>query len=95
MRIGEFLERQRVQPSGLGYAFQTEQLELRPRDGEAFQRGLQRNGPRAVNEFARAEEIWAERTRVTRAAPRNVAPRWAHSRRRPLSCGGAFGEPLC
>lgn len=26
-------------------------------------RGLQRNGPRAATEFARAEEIWAERAR--------------------------------
>jgi len=67
-RIGEFLERQREQPSGLAYTpFQTEQLELRPRDGEAFQRGLARNGPRAISEFARAEEIWAERARAARA----------------------------
>ena len=68
-RIGEFLVRQRSQPAGLGYApFHTEQLELRRRDGDAFQRGLQRNGSRAVAEFARAEEIWAERSRATRAA---------------------------
>jgi hypothetical protein len=64
-RIGEFLER--AQPSGLAYApFQTEQLELRQRDAHAFQRGLERNGPRAVAEFARAEHIWAERARATR-----------------------------
>jgi hypothetical protein len=67
-RIGEFLERQRAQPSGLGYApFQTEQVELRQRDGEAFERGLERNGPRAIAEFARAEHIWAERARAVRA----------------------------
>lgn len=67
-RIGEFLERERAQPSGLGYApFNTEQLELRRRDGDAFQRGLQRNGPRAVREFARAEAIWADRARAARA----------------------------
>jgi hypothetical protein len=66
-RIGEFLERQRARPAGLAYApFQTEQLELPRRDGEAFQRGLERNGPRAVNEFARAEQIWAERARAAR-----------------------------
>jgi hypothetical protein len=52
-RIGDFLERRRTQPSGLAYAsFQTEQLELRRRDAGAFQRGLERNGPRAVSEFA-------------------------------------------
>ena len=68
-RIGEFAERQRSQPTGLGYApFQTEQLELRRRDGDAFHRGLQRNGPRAVAEFARAEQIWAARARAARAA---------------------------
>ena len=69
-RIGEFLERQRAQTSGLGYApFHTEQLELRRRDGDAFQRGLERNGPRAVAEFARAEQIWTERARAARAMP--------------------------
>ena len=68
-RIGDFLDRQRAQPSGLAYAlFPTEQLELRRRDGVAFQRGLEHNGPRAVAEFARAEQIWAERTRAARAA---------------------------
>jgi hypothetical protein len=67
-RIGEFLDRQGAQPSGPGYApFHTEQLELRPRDAEAFQRGLERNGPRAADEFARAEEIWAARVRARRA----------------------------
>ena len=66
-RIGEFLQRQQVQPAGLAYApFQTEQLELRRRDGDAFQRGLERNGPQAVAEFARAEQIWTERARAAR-----------------------------
>ena len=66
-RIGEFLERQRTQPSRLAYAsFLTEQLELRQREADDFQRGLERNGPRAVAEFARAEQIWAERARATR-----------------------------
>jgi hypothetical protein len=67
-RIGDFLERQQAQPAGLAYApFHTEQLELRRRDGDAFQQGLERNGPRAVSEFARAEQIWAERARAARA----------------------------
>ena len=66
-RIGEFLDRQRAHGFGFAHApFQTEQLELRQRDEHAFQRGLERNGPRAVAEFARAEQIWAERARATR-----------------------------
>jgi hypothetical protein len=66
-RIGEFLVRQQAQRGGLAYApFQTEQLELRARDSETFQRGLERNGPRAVSEFARAEQVWAERARARR-----------------------------
>jgi hypothetical protein len=32
-------------------------------DRDAFYRGLQRNGPRAATEFARAEEIWGARAR--------------------------------
>ncbi len=66
-RIGEFLERQQAEPGGFAWApFPTEQVELRPRDEEAFRRGLERNGPRAASEFARAEEIWAERARAAR-----------------------------
>jgi hypothetical protein len=68
-RIDDFVGRQEAQPSGLAYTpFHTEQIELRPRDGEAFQRVLARNGPRAVSEFARAEQIWAERARAARRA---------------------------
>jgi hypothetical protein len=67
-RIGDFLERQQAGPGGLGRAhFHTEQIELRARDDDAFRRGLERNGPRAGTEFARAEEIWAERARQRRA----------------------------
>ena len=49
--------------------FFTEQLEVRRRDSESFARGLERNGPRAVAQFARAEEIWAERVRAARSRP--------------------------
>ena len=70
-RIGEFLERAAAQPRDLRHApFYTEQLEMRLRDSEAFTRGLQRNGRRAVAEFARAEEIWGERARRVRAGTR-------------------------
>lgn len=67
-RVGEFLEREAGWPTDLRHApFHTEQLEMRGRDQEAFYRGLERNGPRSVAEFARAEEIWAERARAARA----------------------------
>jgi hypothetical protein len=46
--------------------FYSEQLEPVARDRDAFRRGLERNGPRAVAEFARAEEIWADRLRAAR-----------------------------
>jgi hypothetical protein len=63
-RIGDFLERRQAQRAGRANApFHTEQLELRSLDRDAFYRGLQRNGPRAGTEFARAEEIWGERAR--------------------------------
>jgi hypothetical protein len=65
-RVGDFLERYARQPLDLRHApFHTEQIEIRARDGEAFTRGLERNGPRSVAEFARAEEIWAERARAS------------------------------
>lgn len=70
-RLGEFLERREAWPADPLYVpFYTEQLELRRLDREAFTRGLQRDGPRAVTEFARAEEIWAERAREAARARR-------------------------
>ena len=67
MRIGEFLERRGGQPTGpASSTFYAEQLEPVGRDRDAFQRGLERNGPRAATEFARAEAIWAERARAGR-----------------------------
>jgi hypothetical protein len=66
-RIGELLERRRTQPGGpTDTTFYTEQLEPAPRDRDTFQQGLERNGPRAVTEFARAEQMWAERARAAR-----------------------------
>lgn len=64
-RIGDFLQRYQAQPIDLRHApFHTEQLEIRRRDTGAFTRGLERNGPTAVTEFARAEELWKERVRA-------------------------------
>ena len=66
-RIGEFLDRRQEQPAGPASAtFYAEHLEPLLRDRAAFQRGLKRNGPRAAAEFARAEQIWAERARAER-----------------------------
>ncbi|MBI4171354.1 MAG: hypothetical protein HY511_01200 [Actinobacteria bacterium] len=48
--------------------FHTEQLEVRSSDSEAFGRGLERNGPRAIAEFARAQELWKERARAAARA---------------------------
>lgn len=65
--VGEFLERR--PPGPTSSTFYAEQLAPVVRDREAFQRGLERNGPRAVTEFARAGEIWAERARAARRSP--------------------------
>jgi hypothetical protein len=64
-RIGKFLERFETQPVDTRHApFYTEQVEVRVRDADAFARGLERNGPRAVAEFARAEELWKEQAKA-------------------------------
>jgi hypothetical protein len=65
--VGECLERRQAAPPGpASSTFYAELLAPVARDRRAFQLGLERNGPRAVAEFARAEEIWAERTRAAR-----------------------------
>jgi len=53
--------RSRRPPSGVSSAYHTEQLEYRDVDRPAFYERLLRNGPRALTEFKRAEEIWRER----------------------------------
>jgi hypothetical protein len=54
--IGDFLEARAASPAGpVSSTFYAEQLA--PIDRDAFQRGLERNGPRAGTEFARAEQI--------------------------------------
>jgi len=66
-RVGEFLERRQAQPGGpASTTFYSEQLERAARDRDSFRRGLERNGPRAATEFARAEQVWAERARAAR-----------------------------
>lgn len=50
-------------PRGVALArYETEQVEYRQVDRERFTERLARNGPRAVQEFGRAQEIWTRRT---------------------------------
>jgi hypothetical protein len=66
-RVAEFLERQQQRPSGRSIVpLPTEQLETRDRNDEAFMRGLERNGPRAVAEWQRALEFWTAEARAGR-----------------------------
>ncbi len=53
--------RTRRPPSGAVAPYVTEQIEHRDVDREAFYERLRRNGPRAYEEFRRAEEIWRTR----------------------------------
>lgn len=41
--------------------YETEQLEFRQVDREKFTKRLLRNGPRAAEEFSRAQRLWARR----------------------------------
>jgi hypothetical protein len=64
--VEAFLERyeqarRRKPPSGMVAPYVSEQVEFRDVDREAFYARLRRNGPRAYEEFKRAEEIWRER----------------------------------
>ncbi len=51
---------QRVPGTGLA-VYETEQLEFRHVDRERFNQRLLRNGPRAAEEFRKAQRIWARR----------------------------------
>ena len=65
--IGGFLGARAAGPAGpASSTFYAEQLAPLVRDRDSFRRGLERNGPRAGKEFARAEELWAERARAAR-----------------------------
>jgi hypothetical protein len=63
--IGEFLAGRPAGP--VVSTFYAEELAPVARDRDAFRSGLERNGLRAVTEFARAEQIWAERARAARS----------------------------
>jgi len=65
--VDEFLGQRKGRPSGpASSTFYAELQAPVARDRAAFQRGLERNGPRAVTEFARAEEFWTQRARAAR-----------------------------
>ena len=53
--------RKRKPPSGSVAPYLTEQIEFRDVDREEFYARLRRNGPRAYEEFKRAEKIWGDR----------------------------------
>ncbi len=53
--------RRRRPKSGIVASYLTEQIEHRDVDREAFDERLRRNGPRAYDEFQRAEKIWRTR----------------------------------
>ena len=54
-------DRGRKPTSGAVAPYVTEQVEFRDVDREAFYARLRRNGPRAYDEFKRAEQIWQRR----------------------------------
>ncbi|MBA0124448.1 hypothetical protein H0B56_02710 [Haloechinothrix sp. YIM 98757] len=58
--LDRYLDAYAQVPRGTGRApYVTEQLEFRPVDHRHFQERLLRNGPRAVQEFDNAKELWA------------------------------------
>jgi hypothetical protein len=61
--LTRFLAAGAERPRGRAPAvYETEQLEYRQVDREAFMKRLLRNGPRAAEEFATAQRLWAQRT---------------------------------
>jgi hypothetical protein len=60
--LGRFLAGQAEHPAGTSpVMYETQQAEFRYPDRERFMRHLLRNGPRAVAEFEKAQQLWAER----------------------------------
>ncbi len=57
-----FLAAGTERPRGAALAvYETEQLEFRQVDREKFTKRLLRNGPRAAEEFSKAQQMWARR----------------------------------
>jgi len=60
--LGRFLAGQAEHPPGtLPVMYETQQAEFRYTDRKRFMQHLLRNGPRAVAEFEKAQQLWAQR----------------------------------
>jgi hypothetical protein len=60
--LGRFLADQAGRPPGTSpVMYETQQVEFRYADRKRFMQDLLRNGPRAVAEFEKAQQLWAER----------------------------------
>ena len=61
--LGRFLAaRDQRSPGTTAVMYQTQQVEFRQTDRARFTAQLRRNGPSAVTEFERAQQIWAHRS---------------------------------
>jgi hypothetical protein len=61
--LGRFLATRSQHPPGTTpVMYETQQAEFRDTDRKRFTEHLARNGPRAVQEFANATELWARRS---------------------------------
>ena len=61
--LGRFLAaRDQRSPGTTAVMYQTQQVEFRQTDRARFTAHLRRNGPSAVTEFERAQQIWAHRS---------------------------------
>jgi len=61
--LGRFLAaRDHRSPGTTAVMYQTQQVEFRQTDRARFTAHLRRNGPSAVTEFERAQQIWAHRS---------------------------------
>ena len=62
--LDRFLAGRAEHPAGtLPVMYETQQAEFRYPDRKRFMQRLLRNGPRAVAEFEKAQQLWAERAR--------------------------------
>jgi hypothetical protein len=60
--LDRFLAARNEHPPGTTpVAYETQQIEFRYPDRERFRQHLLRNGPRAVAEFEKAQQLWAHR----------------------------------
>ena len=60
--LGRFLAARAEHPPGTTpVMYETQQAEFRYTDRKRFTEHLRRNGPRAVSEFEKAQQLWAQR----------------------------------